>query len=142
MSSDEKKARLARVSYQDYLMNVERSTSRYLGSFQHFGEGNFCVGGDATPALFAWQQGQPGFASLNLEPTSDGVLAMLPGGQHGRQSNGRGSIHFPDGNATIARLLVRWLIPEAVPGKTMEDVGAVHVNSRCSIVRTSRRAFA
>src|SRR5262249_37864640 len=39
-----------------------------------------------------------------------------------------GAIHFPDGNATIARLLVRWLIPDAVPGKTMEDVGAAHVN--------------
>jgi spermidine dehydrogenase len=30
-------------------------------------------------------------------------------------------IHFPDGNATIARLLVRWLIPSALPGNTMED---------------------
>jgi spermidine dehydrogenase len=31
-------------------------------------------------------------------------------------------VHFPDGNATVARLLVRWLIPDAVPGTTMEDV--------------------
>src|SRR2546428_389279 len=30
--------------------------------------------------------------------------------------------HFPDGNASIARLLVRSLIPEAIPGHTMEDV--------------------
>ena len=30
--------------------------------------------------------------------------------------------HFPDGNASIARLLVRKLIPEAMPGSTMEDV--------------------
>jgi spermidine dehydrogenase len=30
--------------------------------------------------------------------------------------------HFPDGNASIARLLVRSLIPGAVPGTTMEDV--------------------
>jgi spermidine dehydrogenase len=30
--------------------------------------------------------------------------------------------HFPDGNASIARLLVRSLIPEAIPGSTMEDV--------------------
>ena len=29
--------------------------------------------------------------------------------------------HFPDGNATIARLLVRALIPEALPGSTVED---------------------
>jgi spermidine dehydrogenase len=58
------------------------------------------------------------------------VLADLPGGHHGRQkaSGGGGSIHYPDGNATVTRLLVRWLIPEAVPGKTQEDVGGARVN--------------
>jgi spermidine dehydrogenase len=30
-------------------------------------------------------------------------------------------IHFPDGNAGLARLIVRWLIPESLPGHTMED---------------------
>jgi spermidine dehydrogenase len=30
--------------------------------------------------------------------------------------------HFPDGNASIARLLVRGMIPAVAPGKTMEDV--------------------
>ena len=30
--------------------------------------------------------------------------------------------HFPDGNASVARLLVRALIPRAMPGHTMEDV--------------------
>jgi spermidine dehydrogenase len=31
-------------------------------------------------------------------------------------------MYFPDGNATIARLLVRALLPKAVPGRSMEDV--------------------
>jgi len=30
--------------------------------------------------------------------------------------------HFPDGNASVARLLVRELIPAVAPGSTMEDV--------------------
>jgi len=30
--------------------------------------------------------------------------------------------HFPDGNASIARLLVRGLIPDSAPGNTMEDI--------------------
>ena len=30
-------------------------------------------------------------------------------------------MHFPDGNAGIARLLVRWLIPGSLPGETMND---------------------
>ena len=36
--------------------------------------------------------------------------------------------HFPDGNASVARLLVRSLIPEAVPGSTMEDVVTSRAN--------------
>ena len=30
--------------------------------------------------------------------------------------------HFPDGNASVARLLVRKLIPSVAPGNTMEDI--------------------
>ena len=30
--------------------------------------------------------------------------------------------HFPDGNATIARLLARSLVPGAAPGRSMEDI--------------------
>jgi spermidine dehydrogenase len=128
LSSSEKKNRLARMSYQDYLLNVVKVDKQVLWFFMHFGEGNFCVGADATPALFAWEMGQPGFQGLDLEPTPEGVLENLPGPQHGRQKPDRGgAVHFPDGNATVARLLVRWLIPDAVPGKTMEDVGAAQV---------------
>src|SRR5262249_50812021 len=50
--------------------------------------------------------------------------APWPSDRSGWRSDGP----LPDGNATIARLLVRWLIPDAVPGSSMEDVGAAHVN--------------
>ena len=129
LSSADKKLRLAKISYQDFLLHFAKVDPQVLWFFRHFGEDVFCVGADATPALFAWQMGQPGFSGLQLESTPDGVLAELPGVQHGRQKEGGGAaVHFPDGNATVARLLVRWLIPEAVPGKTMEDVGAARVN--------------
>lgn len=36
--------------------------------------------------------------------------------------------HFPDGNASVARLLVRSLVPEAVPGRSMFDVVMARVN--------------
>jgi spermidine dehydrogenase len=128
LSSDEKKERLSKISYQDYLLKIAKLDKQVLWFVMHTGEGNFCVGADAIPALFAWQMGSPGFAGLNLDPTPDGVLADLPGGQHGRQKPGGGAVHFPDGNATLARLLIRWLIPESVPGKTMEDSGAARVD--------------
>lgn len=34
--------------------------------------------------------------------------------------------HFPDGNASVARLLVRDMIPGVAPGNTMEDVVLAH----------------
>jgi len=34
--------------------------------------------------------------------------------------------HFPDGNSSIARLLVRSLIPASCPGSTMEDIVLAH----------------
>ena len=130
LSSAEKKVRLAKMSYEAFVLDIVKADKQCLWFYQNTGAGNFCVGIDALPALFGWQMGLPGFNGMNLEPTPNGVLADLPGGQHGRQnaSGGGGAIHFPDGNATIARLLVRRLIPDAVPGKTMEDVGAAPVN--------------
>ena len=128
LSDPDKRVKLAKMSYQDYLLNVVKVDKQVLWFFQHFGEGNFCVGADQTPALFAWEMGQPGFAGLKLAPLPDGVLDELPGTQHGRQKAGRGgSVHYPDGNASIARLLVRWLNPEAVPGTTQEDLGKAQV---------------
>jgi spermidine dehydrogenase len=130
LSSAEKKERLARISYEQYLLEIAKVDPQVAWFYMTLGRGYFCVGADATPALFAWEMGGGGFAGLGLEPTPDGVLADLPGGQHGRQkaSGGGGSIHFPDGNATVARLLVRWLIPDAVAGHTQEDVGATRVS--------------
>ena len=128
-TSAEKKLKLAKMSYQDFLLNVAKVDKQVVWFFQHYGEGNFCVGADATPAFFAWTQGQPGFSGLGLEPAPGGVLEQLPGTQHGRQVEGGGpAVHFPDGNATVARLLVRWMIPDALPGKTQEDSGAARVN--------------
>jgi len=128
LSSAQKKDRLARVSYQDYLLNVAKIDKQAYWFHMAAGRDVFCVGGDALPALFAWQMGKAGFDGLKLDPSPDGLLADLPGGQHGRQKPGTGNVHFPDGNATLARLLVRWLIPEALPGDAQEDLGTGRVN--------------
>jgi spermidine dehydrogenase len=129
LSSAEKQLKLAKMSYTDFLLKVAKVDKQCLWFVQHTGEGNFCVGADAIPALMAVQgYNSPGFSGLKLNPLPNGLLEDLPGGQHGRQVPGRGAVHFPDGNATIARLLVRWLIPDAVPGNNMESVGMARVN--------------
>ena len=48
--------------------------------------------------------------------------------------------HFPDGNASVARLLVRSLIPAAMPGSTMEDV--VTAKADYCAVRSCRKQYA
>ena len=38
------------------------------------------------------------------------------------ETGGSAAFHFPDGNASLARLLVRRLVPAAMPGDSAEDV--------------------
>jgi len=58
-----------------------------------------------------------------------GINATSRGGIRGRlsrwyraRSEEPYTYHFPDGNASVARILVRSMIPAVAPGNTMEDV--------------------
>jgi spermidine dehydrogenase len=132
LTSDEKKERLTRTSYRDFLIEDLGLDPRV--AFMEDGSGwLFVTGADAVPALYAWEMGYPGFAGMDLEPTPPGRLIDEPGGQHGRESaeraeSGDPDMYFPDGNATITRLLVRALIPDAMPGGSMEDVVLAEAN--------------
>ena len=69
--------------------------------------------------LDCWAIGLPGFQGLQLEP---GAAPNMSYSAAGYANGGSYRFHYPDGNASIARLLVRDLIPEAVPGHSAEDV--------------------
>jgi spermidine dehydrogenase len=105
----EKRLQLEKMSYQDFLLNIAKITPEALVFF--LGEGarnNKRV--DTLPALEAAEHGAIGFNGLGLK---------LP---H-EFNEGAYFFHFPDGNASIARLLVSKLIPDALPGKqTMNTV--------------------
>jgi spermidine dehydrogenase len=119
LASAEKKARLARMSYAHFLTQVWHLDAGALPLFQTRTHGLFGVGIDAVPAQDAWGLGLPGFQGMALEPGAG------PGQNHDaiRSADAADySFHFPDGNASVARLLVRRLIPGAVPGATMDDV--------------------
>jgi len=119
----EKKDWLARHSFREFLIDKVGLDEEAYWFFKDMGCGTFCVGADATPALFGWVQGYPGFSGLGLGEIPDGLFADLPGGQHGRQKEGAIDVHFPDGNATVARALVAKLVPAATSARTMEDLG-------------------
>jgi spermidine dehydrogenase len=123
-SDADKKERLAKISYRDFLLDLAKVHPGVIPFFDDRPKGSFCVGIDAYPALYGWVQGYPGFQGMNLEPLPRvGPLSHIGGGQHGRESewHDKYDLYFPDGNATVARLLVRAMIPDALPGTTLDD---------------------
>ncbi|HVO60324.1 MAG TPA: FAD/NAD(P)-binding protein [Terriglobales bacterium] len=119
LSSAEKKARLAKMSYRDFLLNVVKVDPDVIRFYQRRTEGEWGVGIDAEPALDCWALGLPGFQGMGLEA---GAAPHMSYSAAGYANGGSYRFHFPDGNASIARLLVRALIPDALPGHTAEDV--------------------
>jgi spermidine dehydrogenase len=116
----DRKDRLSRMSYRDYLLNLAKVHPDVIKIYQRRTEGWWGVGIDAEPALDCWAMGYPGFAGLNLgEPAPGPRMSYTAAGYAG---GGSYYFHFPDGNATVARLLVRSLVPGAMPGATAEDV--------------------
>jgi spermidine dehydrogenase len=103
LSAEEKIAKLATISYQDYLLTIAKVSRDALPFFLgQGGRNNKRV--DTTPALEAARRGSVGFNGLGLAFEEEF-----------RESSY--TFHFPDGNASIARLLVNRLIPAAIPGK-------------------------
>jgi spermidine dehydrogenase len=118
LSSDQKKAKLARMSYADYLTNLVKVDRQVVTLLDPEQKSLYGVGIDAISAQDAWGLDMPGFEGLKLKPG--------PGPGMGRdaipnEEAEKYFFHFPDGNASIARLIVRSLIPEAVPGKSADD---------------------
>jgi spermidine dehydrogenase len=123
MSLREKTTLLTKISYADYLTKYCKLTPKALPFFQTFTHDLFCIGIEAVPAMECYKAGDDynsfiyaGFDGLGF-PDSEKEEPYI--------------YHFPDGNASIARLLVRALIPGAMPGNSMEDVvGARAVYSK------------
>jgi spermidine dehydrogenase len=125
LSSSEKKARLSRISYRDFLLDLVNVDPSVIPLYQARTHGEWGVGIDAVSALDVWPFGLPGFQGLKLAPGSAPHMGYTPGGY---ADGGSYKFHFPDGNASIARLLVRSLIPQAVPGSTVDDVVTARID--------------
>jgi spermidine dehydrogenase len=125
LSSDEKKAKLARISYASYLKDVAGVHDDIVKVYQALPQPLFGVGIDAVSAQDAWGLGLPGFDGLKLDPAPGKGMNWdaIP-----NQEAEKYFFHFPDGNASIARLLVRKLIPETIPGNSSTDVVLAKAN--------------
>lgn len=115
LSKEEKHARLAKISYAGFLTDICKADPGVLPFFQTYTHDLYAVGIDAVSALACYRNPDDYGACQYA-----GFDGMDLGGD--REEEEPYIFHFPDGNSSIARLLVRSLIPEAVPGHTMEDV--------------------
>ncbi len=111
MSPAEKRRLLEKTSYHDYLRRYYGLDDRSLAMFDGRTLDLFACKATAVSALLAWECQYPGFQGLGLQMSREGILEGDPYIHH-----------FPDGNATLARLFVRKLIAGVAPGDTMEDV--------------------
>ncbi len=125
LTSAEKKDRLSRISYRDFLLTLAKVDLVAAAFYQSRTKGEWGVGIDAVSALDCWGYGLPGFQGLKLDPGAAPRMSFTPAGY---VEGGSYVFHFPDGNASIARLLVRDLIPGAVPGADCRDVVTAQVD--------------
>jgi len=117
----EKKARLSRMSYKDFLLKVVKAHPDVIPFYQARTHGLYGIGIDAVPALDCWAIHFPGFQGMGLDRVPSKGLSFTALGEVTPQE-GNYHFHFPDGNASIARMLVRSLIPAAASGNTAEDI--------------------
>jgi len=107
----EKERLLRTTSYRDYLQRYYGLDERSLAMFDGRTLDLFASKSEAVPALLAWGCEYPGFQGLGLQMPKAGILEGDPY-----------IYHFPDGNASLARLFVRELIPGVAPGRGMDDI--------------------
>jgi spermidine dehydrogenase len=121
LSSDEKKEKLSRMSYKDFLLKLVKVDPGVIPFYQTRTHGLFGVGIDGVAALDCWGLRFPGFSGMNLTADPYRRMGFTAMGEATPEKEPY-HFHFPDGNASIARLLVRALVPDAATGHTTEDI--------------------
>jgi spermidine dehydrogenase len=114
-----KRDHLSRLSYARFLVETAGCDPGVLPFFRTWTNDLFALDIDAVAATEVFDAGDdyefivfPGFAGMDLG-----------GGKRAERLREEPYIyHFPDGNASLARLLVRKLVPGSIGGTTMEDV--------------------
>ncbi|NNC97410.1 MAG: NAD(P)/FAD-dependent oxidoreductase, partial [Gammaproteobacteria bacterium] len=114
-SFEQKYQILKNTSYETFLRDYAKVDEQVIAIYKRWGMSFWCVGIDEIPttSIQDYDGGMPG------------VEHTLP--RTGKRGDEPYIFHFPDGNASVARLLVRSLNPAAVPGDSMEDVVTTRV---------------
>lgn len=117
---EEKLKILSETTYDEFLTKICGYDPQLVTFFQSSTQGYFGVGIDGATAADAWGNWNPGFAGMDLGDMP--YKTMSPSGRLALTDPDPYIYHFPDGNAGVARALVRALIPDALPGAGMESL--------------------
>lgn len=112
LTDAERAGLMRRISYSDFLRKHAGVHEEVVTLLRDYPKSLWGFGYDALSALEGYRLRMPGTWHIF---ESDDVIAQ-------EQSEEPYIFHFPDGNAGITRSLVRRLIPDALPGNTMEDL--------------------
>jgi spermidine dehydrogenase len=119
LTPEQKRFKLIQTSYKDFLLQNAKVHPDVVKVFQTSTHDLYCVGVDAVSAGNCRGMGYPGFKGMQV----------AEGRRHRKGAEEEPYIfHFPDGNASVARLLVRSLVPGCAPGNTMEDIVTARMN--------------
>ena len=119
-SEEERVDLLSKTTYAKFLTDICGYDPQLVTYYQTSTEEYFGIGIDGVTCLDARGNGNPGFDGMDLG--EDVYPTMSPSGRLAFSDPDPYIFHFPDGNAGVARALLRALIPKAVPGSTMEDL--------------------
>jgi spermidine dehydrogenase len=112
LDADAKQDALRTISYRTYIQKYWGLDDIAADTFQGRSLDFYAMGIDGVTAFDAMETGYPGFAGMHLASDPRALAEMEEPYIY----------HFPDGNASIARLIVRSLIPAVAAGSTMEDI--------------------
>jgi len=103
------------TSYAEFLSSRAGLSPETIALFLPTSELFLCAGLECASVAEALMMGNPGLKSM-------GLTGKLASKLVGYGLSGARFPLFPDGNASVARLFVRRLIPEVAPGSTMDDI--------------------
>jgi len=119
LTPEQKRVKLIQKSYKAFLLEDVKTHPDVPKVFQKTTHDLYAVGIDAVCAYDCAQYGFPGFTGMSLPKRRSG---------DDEEEDEPYIFHFPDGNASIARMLVRSLVPGSAPGSTMEDIVTARMN--------------
>ena len=116
LSLPERLEYLSTTPYHQFLREKVGLSEKYLTLFDTWVRLSFGVGGEATSAHEAMMVAAPGMGSVGWPWGLAQDLFM------GGDEPPIKTLIFPDGNASVARMMVRTLIPEVAPGTSIDDI--------------------